>query len=167
MGCGEGGDAIWLAEQGWRVTAADVSATVLERAAKRAAMAGVGDRIDWQRHDLAHTFPGGTFDLVSVQYLHSPVEFPRDEVLRAAARAVAPGGLLLVVGHAAPPPWAWNHDHDDEPPFPTPAEVLAALEPVPGEWRTDRAEVTGREATGPDGRAATVTDAVVAITRLG
>ena len=32
LGCGEGGDAIWLARQGWRVTAVDVSATALDRA---------------------------------------------------------------------------------------------------------------------------------------
>jgi len=90
LGCGEGGDAIWLAGRGWRVTAVDVSATALDRAATHAATAGVEARIDFQRHDLAQTFPAGAFDLVSAQYLQSPVEFPRDRVLHAAAQTVAP-----------------------------------------------------------------------------
>ena len=74
LGCGEGGNAIWLARQGWRATAVDVSATALDRASSDAATAGVADRIDFQRHDLALTFPSGAFDLVSAQYLHSPIK---------------------------------------------------------------------------------------------
>ena len=76
LGCGEGGDAIWLARQGWRVSAVDVSATALRRAAAYAATAGVADRIDFQQHDLARTFPAGAFNLVPTQYLQSPVELP-------------------------------------------------------------------------------------------
>src|SRR5215212_3707513 len=104
LGCGEGGDTVWLAGLGWRVSAVDVSATALDRASTYAAEAGVEDHIDFQQHDLAHTFPAATFDLVSAQYLQSPVEFPRDRVLQAAARAAAPGGLLLIVTHASVPP---------------------------------------------------------------
>ena len=59
LGCGEGGDAIWLARQGWRVTAVDVSATALDRAAADAATAGVADRIDFRQHDQA--FERGLF----------------------------------------------------------------------------------------------------------
>jgi thioredoxin reductase/SAM-dependent methyltransferase len=159
LGCGEGGDARWLAEHGWQVTAVDISATVLERAAAR-----VGDaRIDWQRHDLAHSFPEGAFDLVSAQYFHSPVEFPRAQVLRRAAQAVAPGGLLLIVGHAGAPSWS---NHSGETHFPTPEEVLAELALPSGEWRVERADLAVREATGPDGQTGTLTDSVVALTRL-
>lgn len=164
LGCGEGGDAIWLARQGWRVTAVDVSPTVLARAAAQAVAAGVDGRIDWQRHDLAHSFPAGTFDLVSAQYLHSPVDFPRRQVLRAGARAVAPGGLLLVVGHAGFPPWA-AHDHDPPTDFPTPAEVLAALDLPEGAWRTELLASPERTATGPDGQTATLNDSVLALRR--
>ena len=165
LGCGEGGDAIWLAHQGWRVTAVDVSATALERAAAEATAAGVAERIDLQRHDLALTFPSGEFDLVSAQYLHSPVEFPRERVLKTAARAVAPGGLLLIVGHdSVRSPWAWdNHSH---PHFPTPEEVLASLELDPDGWQTEMLDSPGREATGPNGQKATVTDNIVIARRL-
>src|SRR6478609_2064405 len=40
-GCGAGTEAIWLAAQGWQVTAADIAAEALARAAGRAAAAGV------------------------------------------------------------------------------------------------------------------------------
>ena len=46
VGCGEGGDVIWLARQGWRVTGADFSPAGLARAARHAAEAGVGDSTD-------------------------------------------------------------------------------------------------------------------------
>ena len=92
LGCGEGGDAIWLAKRDWQVTAVDVSVTALERASIEAAAAGVEARIDFQQHDLALSFPAGAFHLVSAQYLQSPLDFPRDHVLQAAARAVTPVG---------------------------------------------------------------------------
>ena len=174
IGCGEGGDAIWLADRGWQVTAVDVSATALARAAERAAAAGVGGRIDWQRHDLERTFPTGAFDLVSAQYLHSGVDFLREQVLRSAVHAVASGGLLLIVGHAGFPPWADNpclpdhSDHSDHSHahFATPNEVLASLRLTAGQWHTERLESPARQATGPNGQVATLTDSVVAVRHL-
>jgi len=47
-GSGEGGDALWLAERGWRVTAVDFSAVALERAAAAARARGLADRIEWR-----------------------------------------------------------------------------------------------------------------------
>lgn len=162
LGCGEGGDAVWLARQGWRVTAVDVSATALDRAAAHATATGVADRVDFRQHDLARIFPSGAFDLVSAQYLHSPAELPRVRVLQTAARAVAPGGLLLVVDHASVPPWSWAH-----PPtrFPTPEETLAPLGLDFGLWRAELLCSPERQATGPNGETATVTDNVIAVRR--
>lgn len=78
LGCGEGGDAVWLAQQGWRVTAVDISTTAVERGRAAAADLGVpADRITWVAQDLAEWSPGGTFDLVSAFFLQSPVELPR------------------------------------------------------------------------------------------
>jgi SAM-dependent methyltransferase len=164
LGCGEGADAIWLAQQGWRVTATDISRTALDRAARQAAAAGVADRIDWQRHDLGASFPDGIFDLVSAQFLHSPGDMPREKILRTAASAVAPGGLLLVVGHAGPP--SWEHSAHPDVHFPTPDEVLEALDLPDGQWEVLLSEEHERTQTGPDGQPGTRTDNTVKVRRL-
>lgn len=163
LGCGEGGDALWLAGRGWRVTAVDVSATVLARGAARAEAAGVADRIDWQQHDLAHSLPTGEFDLISAQYLQSPVEgFPRDQVLQTLARAVAPGGMLLVVDHGSVAPWSWA---DPNTRFPTAAQLAAQLGLEEDQWAEHLVGSPQREATGPAGQRAGVVDTVVAVRR--
>ncbi|MGW4497495.1 class I SAM-dependent methyltransferase [Micromonospora sp. NPDC004336] len=162
LGCGEGGDAIWLAGRGWRVTAVDVAQTALDRASAAATEAGVASRIEFRRHDLTRTFPPGEFDLVSAQFLQSPLEFPRAEVLRSAARAVAPGGRLLVVEHGEVPPWG-RHDHHAR--FPTPQETLAELDLDPDRWVTERLDAPRRQATGPDGQVGTLVDHVVLVRR--
>ena len=163
LGCGEGGDAGWLARRGWRVTGVDISVTALERAAAHVAEAGLADRVTFERHDLAHGFPEGEFDLVSAQFLQSPIDFPREQVLRRAAAAVAPGGLLLVVEHGAAPPWS-QHAHAD---FPTVQDTLETLRLDPGEWTVERADSPRRQATGPDGTAGVLVDNVIAARRSG
>ncbi|WP_328327921.1 MULTISPECIES: class I SAM-dependent methyltransferase [unclassified Streptomyces] len=163
LGCGHGGDALWLAARGWDVTAVDVSATALDRVAAGAGAAGAADRVHPARHDLATTFPEGSFDLVSASYFHTPVEIPRAEVLRRAAGAVAPGGLLLVVEHASVAPWSWQAGEDVR--FPAPEEVLASLRLDDG-WHAERCDAPSRTATGPEGRTAIVTDNVIAVRRV-
>jgi 2-polyprenyl-3-methyl-5-hydroxy-6-metoxy-1,4-benzoquinol methylase len=107
VGCGEGGDVIWLARQGWRVTGADFSANGLARAARHAEEAGVANQTDWWQVD-ARTFAAGerSYDLVTTHFLHPP-DGGMVEVTRRLAEAVAPGGYLLVVGHA--PSEAFTH----------------------------------------------------------
>lgn len=100
LGCGEGGDVIWLAARGWTVTGADFSAAGLHRAAEHASQAGVADRVEWWQVDARHFTAGGrTWDLVSTHFLHPPGG-GMVEVTRRLSTAVAPGGHLLVVGHA-------------------------------------------------------------------
>ncbi|SDQ21293.1 bifunctional 2-polyprenyl-6-hydroxyphenol methylase/3-demethylubiquinol 3-O-methyltransferase UbiG [Quadrisphaera sp. DSM 44207] len=162
LGCGEGGDALWLAGRGWRVTAVDVSATALERLAASAAAAGLAERLEIGRHDLTASFPDGAFDLVCACYLHSPVPMDRDRVLHRAAQAVAPGGVLIVVDHEWMSPWSWT---DADAASSAAPQVLDALGLDPAEWRTSRAGAPRRGATTPDGEAVTVTDLVLALTR--
>ncbi len=161
LGCGEGADAIWLAEQGWTVVAVDVSETALSRARTAAASRGVGGHIDFQQHELTRSFPAGTFDLVSACFLHSTVEMDRTLILRKAAAAVAPGGALLIVDHAAAPPWAVKMAHHE---FPTAEAVVGGLRLDPAEW-DHRIGTVERAARGPEGEEVTVVDNVILLSR--
>jgi SAM-dependent methyltransferase len=163
LGCSRGDEAIWLAARGWRVTGVDVAESALAVGRQRAGVAAL--QIDFQRHDFARSFPEGRFDLVSALYLQSPVEFPRARVLKRAAAAVAPGGLLLVVEHASHRPWAWQSDPNLR--FPPAEELLTAMEIVPAEWTTTFLGRRERQATGPNGETATVADNIAALVRTG
>ena len=165
LGCGEGGDAVWLARLGWRVTAVDVSPTALERADRHAAEAGVAGRVTTERHELGRSFPDGTYDLVSAAFLHSPVELPREDVMRQAAAAVAPGGRLVVLGHAGAPSWA-PPEHVAHAHFPTPQQVLDDLELPQDGWRAERTELVERTDTGPQGQTGLLEDSLVVVRRL-
>jgi SAM-dependent methyltransferase len=97
LATGEGRNAIWLASRGWKVTGVDFSETGLARAAALAAERGV--TADWVRADLAeYEAEPGAFDLVLIAYLQLE-RSKLDPVLAMAARAVAPGGTVLVIGH--------------------------------------------------------------------
>jgi SAM-dependent methyltransferase len=168
LGSGEGADAVWLARQGWQVTAADISGVALARAAEHAAEAGV--TVDWQRHDLEQTFPAGEFDLVSAQFLHFWEEFDREKILRRAADSVAVGGILLIEGHMDHGPFRYEghgvgHGHEQQHlHFPTPDEVINALA-LGDDWEVLTATVHPREQKGPDGDNHTRTDSTVKLRR--
>ena len=165
LGCGEGGDAVWLAEHGWQVVATDVSQTALDRAAAEARSRGMRDRIDFQHRDLSEEFPTGEFELVSAQYFHSFVRLDRPQILRRAAAALTPGGLLVIVDHGAPPPWAERevrHHH-----FAGTDEVLAELNLSAAEWDRVRVESVDRPTTDPDGNPAIINDNLMVLRRRG
>jgi len=97
LGAGEGRNAIWLAERGWRVTAADFSQVGLDTAARMAEERGV--RLDLVRADLAEYVPEpAAYDLVILLYLQVPEPLLR-AVLARAAVSLAPRGTILVIGH--------------------------------------------------------------------
>jgi SAM-dependent methyltransferase len=97
LATGEGRNAIWLAERGWRVTAVDYSRVGLDKARQIAKARGVA--VDWIEADLLEYEPApGDFDLVIIFYLQLPWEWMH-RVLHSASGAVAPGGTLLLVGH--------------------------------------------------------------------
>ena len=95
LGTGEGRHGVWLASLGWQVTAVDFSAVGIERG--RAGAHAAGARVDWVVADVRTWEPavGATFDLVLLAYLHLP-----DDVLARARGWLAPGGALVVLGHA-------------------------------------------------------------------
>lgn len=97
VGCGEGADAIWLAQRGWDVVAVDVSPLAVERARAAAQQAGVV--VDWVCDDVLSTpFPADSFDLVSLQYPALP-KAAGGTAFRALLDSVRSGGVLLAVYH--------------------------------------------------------------------
>jgi SAM-dependent methyltransferase len=161
VGCGEGADALWLAEHGWHVTAVDISTVALRRAAAHAGEASleVAQLIIWLHADLGAWLPAAaSYDLVSVQFMHPPSE-QRDPLFRRLAGSVRPGGCLLVVGH---------HPSDlrttvPRPPVPdlffTAANIAASLDPH--EWDIVVSEARARPAVDPQGQSATIHDTVL------
>lgn len=167
LGCGEGADAVWLARRGWKVTAVDVSDVALERAAGHAADAGVADAITFERHDLVADFPPGEFDLVSAQFLYARDRdnAARECILRAAARAVASGGVLLIESHSGFPAWeAEKHGHAGMV-FPSPQELLDALLLELEEWEVLVCAEHERIQNAPDGTPTTRTDSTLKLRR--
>lgn len=176
LGCGEGADAIWLAQQGWTVTAVDVSAVALERAAghekefldrESVHAQGVGtipSRIHWEQCDLEEWRPEDKFDLVSSQFLHSP-QMAWQGPLRTATAAVKPGGTLLIVGHHPDrlPPWG---NHTSREMFYTPAELVQELGLDSPDWQLEVNTTRERMVSGPDGHDAVIGDTVLRATRL-
>lgn len=133
VGCGEGGDAHWLAERGWRVTAVDISPVALERAAA----AGNGHGVEWVHADpLAAPPSARAYDLVTAHYLPIPHE-PDHAAVLGLLGAVAPGGVLLFVGHhivEVPPDWRGP----DPSTFYQPGEVADLLD---DEWTVEVNEI--------------------------
>jgi len=98
LACGEGRNAIWLAERGWDVTAVDFSDVAIERARELAERRGVA--VDWICADLTTLeLPPARFQLVLIAYLQLPAPQLR-QVLALAAGAMAPAGELMMIGHA-------------------------------------------------------------------
>jgi SAM-dependent methyltransferase len=163
LGCGEGGDAVWLAERGWDVVAVDISDTALGRAREAAENRGVTDRIEFVQVDLSEEFPEGTFDLVSSQFLHSTVRLDRTKILANAAAALRSGGLLVIVDHGSAPPWVSKLNHHHE--FPSAEEVIADLNLSADEFEQVRVGAVERQAVGPEGQERPWMDNVMVLRR--
>jgi SAM-dependent methyltransferase len=167
LGCGEGGDSLWLAEHGWAVTAVDISPTAVERGTALSTERRIPEgTITWLVEDLESWRPTREYDLVSACFFQSFVDLNRTDILQRAARAVGPGGHLLLVSHAEAPPWALGHQHQHQHHrFLSPTEELEALQIEDSTWTTVISDLRSRHATGPDGQTATIRDSVLLIQR--
>ncbi len=151
VGCGEGADAVWLAQQGWDVTALDVSEVALERGRRAAEAAGV--EVRWVLSGLVEAeLPG--FDLVSAQY-PALLRSPECDAERALLGAVAPGGTLLFVHHTTfgssghgGPAGARGSTGVDPVNYVGPVDVVTAFDDT---WAIETHEARDRAVTGGAG----------------
>lgn len=159
VGCGEGADAIWLAEQGWQVLAVDWAETALRRGADEAAVrgGGIARRIGWQAVDVTSWRPDAAYDLVTSSFLHIPRN-ERDPLFVRLAAAVAPGGTLLLVGHDP----SERETHRGGRPAELFFSAEEAVDLLDGEsWEIVTAEARSRDAQDSEGNPTQLTDAVV------
>jgi SAM-dependent methyltransferase len=148
LACGEGRNAVWLAEQGWTVTAVDFSEVGLDKGRRLAADRGV--LVDWVRADATCWDPPAPgFDLVVVLYLQLPAD-QRRPALGVAARALTPGGTLLVIAHDATNLANGTGGPRDPAVLYGPDDVLADLEAAGVTVTVERAEVVERPVDGAD-----------------
>ena len=161
LGCGEGGDVLWLAEQGWTALGLDISATAVDRARKEASARGL-DGASFEAVDLDAWEPEpASVDLVTASFFQSNVALDRTAILRRAMTALRPGGRLVTVSHAAPPSWAKDHPAT----MVSVQEEAAQLVRSAKEWEVELAAERPRAATAPDGSAGEHLDAVLVLQR--
>ena len=180
LGCGEGADAIWLAQHGWTVTGIDIAPAAIARATEAARAAGLTDRqVTFVAADLSTLADREQYDLITASFLHAPVELARTDILRSAANHIVPGGYLLVTSHASLPSSAaqpqqhqtaaghtGETDHaGHQTQFLTPDEEVRELALDPGEWTVRIAELRPRDATDAQGNTHPIDDSVVLIQR--
>lgn len=146
-GCGNGAEALWLAGNGWRVTAVDFSAVALESGRAVAQMVGtdVAQRIKWVEGDLGNWTPAARrYDLVISLYVH--VAGAMQEMVGRLAAATAVGGNLLLVGHRPVDPATGEATPAAGQSQVSVEAVVAALDP--DEWEVIVAEDRPRAAAG-------------------
>lgn len=95
IGCGVGTTAVAMAQLfKVTVTAADLSADMLDRAASNVDAAGVRDRVSVEAADIcALPYPDGHFDRVVAEAVTMFVD--RDQAISELVRVCRPGGLVL------------------------------------------------------------------------
>ena len=97
LACGEGRNAVWLAERGWQVVGIDFSEVAIERAHRLARDRGVD--VEYVVGDvLGVPIEEAAYDLVLLAYLQVPAA-ERAAILRRSALALRPGGTFFLVGH--------------------------------------------------------------------
>lgn len=156
MACGEGRNALWLAAQGWHVTAADFSPVAIAKAREL----DTHHLVTWEVADATSYEASAAFDLILLCYLQLAAA-QRRLAVRAAAAALAPAGVLLVIAHDSRNLTEGTGGPQDPHVLYTAADVAADLDGTG--LRVDRAGEVLRPVEGADRPAI---DALLTATRV-
>lgn len=105
LACGTGRNSLFLAEQGYVVTAIDISPIAIEMAEKSARDKGL--TINWIVADLDSYEIRGQYDLIVVSFFYI-----NKMIVPGIISALSSGGMLLYENHMVPPsPSAETHKH--------------------------------------------------------
>lgn len=164
-GSGEGHEARWLAAHGWDVTAVEISASALGRAAAHPGGSGV----TWVEADLTAWEPTRQFDLVTTFYAHPAM--PQAAFYERVSRWVAPGGRLLVVGHDAAAGRGHGHGHGRGHGHEHPENAVAGLAELRAlldaeRWSVRTLEARRRTVTTPSGHHTVLDDVIASADRI-
>jgi SAM-dependent methyltransferase len=158
LGSGEGRNAVWLAQQGWKVEAIDWSDVALDKGRELARSAGV--TVWFTQADLRGWWPpDACSDLAVAAYVQLPY-LERHGVWRAASHSLKPGGRLVVIGHD----WD-NLEHGyGGPQQPEALYSVAEASMVIGEHlEVVRAEQVTRQVETPDGPRTALDNIIVGV----
>ncbi len=150
LACGEGRNAVWLAQQGWHVTGVDFSSVGIAKGERLATDSGV--EVEWVVADVTTVeLAPASFDLVIVFYVQIPPP-AREAMLHRAANALAPGGRFVMVAHDLTNIADGVGGPQDPGVMPTPELVAEDLRSSGvADLAIDRAERITRRVDTPDG----------------
>lgn len=148
LAAGEGRNAVWLAERGWRATAVDFSDVAIAKADRLATARGVviDAVVADATGDLAGVLDPAGYDLVLVAYLQLPAS-ERAAALANAVAALAPGGTLLEIAHDAANLGGGYGGPQDPAVLAAPDDVVALLAAL----EVERAATVERPVETPEG----------------
>ena len=169
LAAGEGRNALWLAEQGWEVTAVDFSLVGLDKGRELQSRHPLGRdlHVDWVHADVLTFEPGPVgFDLALIGYLQLPAD-QLHTACRRAFTALVPNGTFLLVAHDTTNLTEGTGGPQDASVLYTAEDVLAALD---GErFEVERAERVARQVSPAEGHRGeperTAYDALVRLVR--
>ena len=123
MGCGTGTDAIWLAQQGFDVTAVDAVDLAIQIARETVG----ADRVNFLVRDFLHDdIPGGPFDLAFDRGFFHSFDSDRDRkgIAKKTSSLLSDDGYwLTLAGSCDSPP------RDSGPPMRSAKNIVDAVEP--------------------------------------
>lgn len=125
VGCGTGSNAIWLARQGFSVTAVDITAIAIQRAIKRASRAGIKCKF-YVRDFMTQKIPGAPFGFIFDRGCFHSFDLARErnKYAKIVHYHLKKDGLwLALVGSRDEPP------RDPGPPQRTASDITKAVEP--------------------------------------